>query len=345
MSIRRLWAGRAYGTNTGNLFAELDGDDTALSGTLRLNDTVSGLTVYRVQGRFDKNRIELTGEPAHEINGVILGRLTANATLNTRGELVGEWRTDIGTAGTFVLFPHNNSQMIVAQDTMPDQLHTARHYFGAIEIEREQINSIAEEIQRDFRIGKVVVTFVAGTEQSRFFEDFKALNITVKRADFIKIFVQEPEPGGTNRVVSIEFGPQMNLVMTQSSDETKALGALEKLKRDLHRYERSYATNIKRFGFGINQLLIVWAIIYIPSLQSLRDRAIFMAGVLLLILSVNQLHKRYLPLAAIYLTKKPIGLLTRIGPSVASWLIAVIATVAAALLSAYLEKSLGLPSG
>ena len=33
MALEHLWAGRAYGTNTGNLFVKLSGGDDALSGS------------------------------------------------------------------------------------------------------------------------------------------------------------------------------------------------------------------------------------------------------------------------------------------------------------------------
>lgn len=48
MTLGRLWAGRAYGTNTGNVFVELNGNDEALTGTLHLNEPGVGPAVYEV---------------------------------------------------------------------------------------------------------------------------------------------------------------------------------------------------------------------------------------------------------------------------------------------------------
>ena len=73
--------------------------------------------------------------------------------------------------------------------------------------------------EREFTKGRVVVTFVADSEQSRFLEDFKKLNFNADRAEIIKLLVQEPEGGGTNRVVLVEFGPQINSAMTQGASE------------------------------------------------------------------------------------------------------------------------------
>ena len=341
MALERLWAGRAYGTNTGNLFVTLEGEDASLTGILRLNEPGVGLILYNIAGSFDGNRLTLTGEPKTRIEGMALGRLAAAATLTQKGDLEGEWETDIGSAGTFVLFPHNRSQGPSLSEQTPDQLHTARHNFGAIGIDREQIIALAEDIQREFMKGQVVVTVVVGSEQSRFLEDFKTLNFNADRGELVRIFVQEPEGDGTNKVVSVEFGPQVNWAMTQGASEAWVLGKLEGLKRDLGRFERTYSTNFRRYGIGINQLLLLAAIVFLPSLTGLLNRAILMAGILVLVFFLNWLHSRYLPFAAIYLGKKPKGLFATVAPSVISWLIAATAGIVGTLLASYLQGSLG----
>lgn len=344
MALARLWAGKVYGTNTGNLFVKLQGEDAALSGVLRMNDTAHGLFSYNIEGRFDGSQLSITGQPQTDIEGLSFGRLNAVASLSPRGELIGQWETDIGSAGTFVLLPHEMPLAAEAKEGTPDQLHTARHDFGAVAIDREQVTAIAEEIQRGFSAGTVVITFKSGgTQQARFLDAFRSLNIAVDRAESIKIHVQELEPGGTYRMVTVEFSPQANWVMTQSADEAWARGMLDRLKCDLKRFEQSYATNIKRLGVGINQLLLLWAIIYLPSLSTLKERALFMGVVLAIALAVKWLHERHLPFAAIYLSQKHPSLLTRVTPSLASWLIAVTASVVAGLVSAYLQGWLKLP--
>jgi hypothetical protein len=163
------------------------------------------------------------------------------------------------------------------------------------------------------------------------------MSFNVDKAEILKLFASEAEGTGVNRVLSVEFGPQINSAMTQSSDEAWVLGMLERLKRSLKPFERSYATNIKRIGIGINQMLLLAAFVYLPSLSGLRDRGIFMAGILAIIFAMNWLHSRYLPLAAIYLQKRPDGLLTRLAPSFVSWFIALTAGAAATLLAGYLQ--------
>lgn len=212
MALSRLWAGRAFGTSTGNLFVKLEGEDTALVGTLRLNEPGVGLILFKITGSFDGARLNFTGESQSQIPGVSFGQLRANAILDQKGNLSGEWETDIGGAGTFFLFPHDQSSAPSVEAQTPDQLYTARYSFGAIQIDRVQIVSLAENLQHEFRNGRVVVTVMTGTEQSRFLDDFKKIDLNAAQATFLKIFVQEPESGGTNRVISVEFGQQFNSV-------------------------------------------------------------------------------------------------------------------------------------
>jgi hypothetical protein len=118
---------------------------------------------------------------------------------------------------------------------------------------------------------------------------------------------------------------------------------LEKIKRRITRFERTYTTNVKGMGFGINQFLFVGAIVFLPSLESLSDRAILIVAILALIFGVNWLHCRNIPFAAIYLGAKPVSLLTRTGPIIISWLISATAAVAATMLAAFLQGWLALP--
>lgn len=341
MVLTKRWAGRAWGTNIGNVFVNLEGKDSALTGDLRMNEQGVGIAVYAVQGSFESPTLKLTGQPQAEIEGIELGQLTVTGAMNAKGEIHGDWQTTIGSAGTFTLFPHVGGEP-QTDIQKAEQLHTARHIFGAIEIDKDQIAEIAESIRRDF--SSVIVTVVAGTEQARYLEDFKQYQSPVDRAEIIKIFAQKNDGSGLNQVVSIEFGPQVNSAMTQGANEAWVLGQLETLKRDLKRYERTYITNFKRWGIGINQVMLLAAIVYLPSLNGLKDRAILMAIILSLIFGVHSLHSRFVPYAAIYLREKKKGWLGKAWPRVASWGIGIVATVIAALAAAFLQGAFKTPT-
>jgi hypothetical protein len=341
MAITKKWAGRAWGTNVGNIFVTLDGEDDALTGTLRLNEPGVGIAIYAVQGVFSAPKLTLVGQPLEEIEGVEFGQVSVTGTMNAKGEVNGDWETTIGSAGTFVLFPHAGGEF--ASDMQrAEQFHTARFNFGAIEIDRVQITEIAENIRCEFP--NVIVTVVTGAEQARYLEEFKQLQFTMDRAEIIKIFAQKPDGAGANQVISIEFGPQVNTVMTQGANEAWVLGQLETLKRDLRRYERTYITTFKRWGIGINQVMLLAAIVFLPSLSSLKDRGILMGVVLALIFVVNWLHSRYVPFSAIYLREKKASWFGKAWPRMASWGIGIVATVIGLLAAAYLQGALKIPA-
>ena len=341
MALGKRWAGHAWGTNIGNVFLTLEGDDAALTGTLHMNEQGVGIAVYAVHGTFDAPTLSLAGQSQEQIEGVEFGQLSVTGTMNAKGEIHGDWRTTIGTAGTFALFPQTGSEQ-PSDVQRAEQFHTARHNFGAIEIDKEQVTEIAEGIRREFP--SVIVTVVTGTEQARYLEDFKQHHFTADRAEIIKMFAQKSDGFGSNQVVSIEFGPQVNTAMTQGANEAWVLGQLETLKRDLKRYERTYITTFKRWGIGVNHVMLLAAIVFLPSLNGLKDRATLMGVILALIFGVNWLHSRYVPFAAIYLREKKQGWLGKVWPRVASWVIGIAAAVIASLAAAYLQGTLTMPA-
>lgn len=334
MALTKRWAGKAYGTNIGNVFLTLEGEDNALTGVLRMNEPGVAITVYAVQGSFEAPTFKLIGQSQADVEGMEFGELAVTGIMNSRGEIQGDWETTIGTAGTFILFPHFGGDLPQV-GPIPDQFHVARHNFGVVEIDRNQITEIAENIRRDFP--QVIVTVFAGTEQANYLDDFKELQFTVDKAEILKIFARKPDERGVDQVVSIEFGPHLNVAVAQGANKAWVLGQLESLKHDLKQYERSYITNFKRWGFGLNQLMLLAAVVLLPSFSSLLDRVIFMGAGLSLIFGVNWLHSRYLPFAAIHLREKKQGFLKRFGPSAASWVLGIVAAVAAAMVGAYLQ--------
>ena len=341
MTFGQLWAGRAFGTNIGNIFLKLDGPPERLSGKLHMNDEGMGFVVYSVMGSVDDhNNLSLTGTPDTHREGLILGNLSIQAHIQAQDQFTGEWSTDIGSAGTFVLHAHDKiapQTSTPPTELSPEQLHTARHQFGAIAIDIDQIIALADSLQSDFDNCQLIITVVTDTEQARYLNDFKKTKFNTDRAKIIRLFAQQPEGNSINRAIQIEFGPQINTAMTQGANESWVLGMLQKIKRSIEPYERSYTTNFKKAGFGINQLLAAGMILFLPSLEKLSDRAVLMTGTLVSIFFVNRLHTRYLPLAAIYLRQRRKNFSNKIIPNLVSWLIAATAGLVVSLLAAYLK--------
>ncbi len=335
MAITNLWAGHAYGTNVGKIFLRLEGEDTDLRGNLHFNDEVSGIFLLDVSGKLTDNTLA--------IHGTVVGNderaIDVVAVLDRMGELRGGWSSNFGAAGTLVLFPHNVFGRDDHDAGVPAQLHTARYTFGPVIIDRQQAVAIADEMQKAFPNSKLIVTVSADTDQSLYFESFRSKKFPTNEASVLKFYVQEPDREGLNRVISLELGQSYNLVMTQGTDEAWVIGHLEILKSLIMPFTRSYFTSFKRFGLGFNQIILLSAIVVLPSLSNIRERAALIFGVLIIAFSVTWMNSRFFKNAIIYLDEKPPSALQRIGPSLLSLLIAIAGSAAATLLATYLLRS------
>lgn len=338
MPIAQRWAGRAFGTNTGNLFVRIEGADDQISGDLRLNDPEFGVTVYSISGKFDGEILSIEGKPEDHGAASNLGLLQAKAKITPNGELRGDWSTTIGTAGTFVLHPHGSLDASPPNVIELPQLYTARHLLGAVVLDRSDIISLAEDLKKNFFEVQPIVTIITNTEQSMFLEHFKAKEFKNPSAKFLKIFIQEAEGNGINRVISVEFGQQNNVIMTQSSDESWVLGRLEALKGDLRGFERFYATRFQKFGVTLYQLIILISIVYSSSFSEFYYRMIFILSILLVVALAQALQNKYIPFSTIYVGERAVGGFRKLVPTLLSWLLAATAGVFATLLANYLQN-------
>jgi hypothetical protein len=342
-TLGRLWAGYAYGTNTGNLFLELDTSEQAVTGTLRFLDNLFGLVVYRVSGTFD-GTLRLDGKPLQVRPGIEQGDLTVVATLTPEGNLRGEWQTPLGTRGTFQAFPHdipNPDQRAGQTGTTPEQVYTSNVSIGAIRLYAQDIDELARFVRRDFAVGRPVVTYAArGNEVTRYFEDFKTEASGLPELRYLKLAIQEPEAYGINKLIVVELNALAdNVVRVQGVNESWVVGTAEAIARMLRRCENSLVTNYKKFGLNLNQFIFLSMLILIPDISSLWQRGIFAAAIVALLSVLYWMHQRFIPNALIYLGDRHPSVLQRMWPTVLSWLVAATASVAAAFVFYWLTKS------
>ncbi len=342
MAIGRLWAGRAYGTNIGNLSVTFEGDNDALRGKLRFLDQQYGIAVYAIVGSFDGEHLNISGKPESHAEGVVLTPLRASARFNGKGELHGEWQAESGTGGAFVLFPHDQpaDQGSGKISDTAVQLYTARADFGPVSMTLQQLLLLADEVQQQFT-RPVIVTLRTGTEVVRTLPDLKQLRFPNTRADYAKLFVQEPETGGLNRTVIVEFGPQHNNVTAQGTDEPWALGQVEKIKRAVRPSERLLASRFKQYGV-FNAVMIGVAIAYLPSLPDFLSRLLLMVGAIAASYGNAEMQTHLIPHASVFLGDRPSSV-ARFGASIVSALVSLLVATAATILAGVLQGWLKLP--
>ena len=270
------------------------------------------------------------GDPRKFRRGWRRGGLVATGELNERGEITGAWETSLSSAGRFVLYPHGR---LGVKRPEPDQLFSCRKDWGPIAIDRDGIHALAAKIQEHFS-RPVVLTVESKSTYTAQLARFSEHSFPDERAGLLKLQAQDPEQGGLFRTVILEFGQSMNFITTQSTDESWARGTLGVIAQHIDHYERSYATNIKRFGFGVNQVLLVGTLIALPSLDTYLQRGALIAVLILTTWSITEFHKRYLPNATIWLVPKKSS---PFGTQVASWIASIIAMIVATLAAAAIQ--------
>jgi hypothetical protein len=99
--IAGKWIGMIRGTNNGTVFAELFVKEGHLFGSAHINDPMLGVGVYTVKGaREAKDCIRLVLTPDKKTHLEGHGIVTVLARMPSSGNIMGEWRSTIGTAGT-----------------------------------------------------------------------------------------------------------------------------------------------------------------------------------------------------------------------------------------------------
>lgn len=158
-NLHGAWAGRIYGTNTGNIFIEFLQTENELNGTARLHDDKFGIAIYEVSGTVTDGLIKLNGQPKEAAEGVSLGEATIVAELKQDGSVAGRWETSLGSAGTLRLWPHNYEEKSV-KGPEPEQIYNRTITFGSVRLYKKDVKTLFDVICKDFVEGKLIVTYL-----------------------------------------------------------------------------------------------------------------------------------------------------------------------------------------
>lgn len=342
--IGRLWAGKLFGTNTGNLAATFDSSEDGFSGTIRFMDDQFGPVVYEVKGTFDGSVAEFTGKATQHAPNIVTGDITGRGALTPEGNLRGEWSSTLGTGGTFQLFPHDPPKTPARNPVLPEQVQVATRTLGALRLYADDVEELFEFMKRDFASdqGLIITYNERGSQISKYSRDFLKEYRHLGELRYIKVQIQEPDAYGINRLAVVELNAVgTNEVRVQGIQESWVVGKAESIASHLKTKEKSFATSFRRFGVNINVVIFFVALALLPELPLLR-RFVFMLLLVGVFASVVQLHAKYIPNVAIYLSDRTPGMFVRAWPQILSWVIAAtsafVAAVAYGLLSGQLPK-------
>lgn len=322
---------------------QLNGEDDALTGVIRLNDDNHGVAVYCVTGKFGEGSLSLVGTPeGTPPDGVDLGQLVVEGALTSEGRLDGEWSTTVGTGGTFQLWPHSYQVRVGIPSETPEQLNTSTRQIGAVRLYTEDVRSLIAQLVKDFSQKRAVVTYnERGTEKSIYSDEFDQILDGLPELRYLKISVQEPEMYGINRYAMIELAAWgENIIRVQSVQEAWAMGKAEALSRHVHGFQRLLATQFRKFGLTVNLAITVAALAALPGLPTFWQRLVFAASAFGLQSLITYFHRRFVPNFILYTAKDKPSIVGRLGPGIISWGITIIGTVVGAIIYGLLKGEL-----
>ncbi len=339
-NLANRWAGRLYGTNTGNVFLDLTQDEQNISGRLRIMDSIFGVSVYEYTGTIDEE-VVLNCTPSQVVDGVGLGEVIVRGRLTEQGSIRGEWESTIGTAGTFEIHPHDiNFSSPSPQDTNPEQIHNKTVQLGSIRLFMDDVVQLVNFIRKDFSNGRVIVTYSQrGSELTKYADDFFEQLDGVDQLNYIKLVIQEPEAHGINRVIVVELVANGNSEIRVSGiNESWVLGKAESILQTLKPKQNSLVTTYRKYGLNLNGAIFIAMLIAIPDIDGWKSRAVFVISVFLLLNFLLFVHNKFIPNTAIYLEQDKPSFFKRAWPSILSWFIAVSSSVVAAIIFSILKS-------
>ena len=341
-NLANRWAGRIYGTNTGNVFLDLNQDAENISGRLRIMDSVFGVSIYAYTGIVN-DEIVLHCKPENAEEGAQLGDVTVKGRLTPQGNIKGEWESTIGTAGAFELYPHDMNATDPAEKSRggnPEQIHNKTIQLGSARLFKDDILQLVSFLQKDFSTGRVIVTYVQrGSELTKYADDFFNQLEGIDQLNYIKFVIQEPEAYGINRVIVVELVANgVSEIRVSGINESWVLGKAESIYQTIKLKQNSLVTTYRKYGLNLNGAIFVAMLIVLPEIADWKDRGIFVVAVFALLNLLLFIHNKFIPNTAIYLEQTKPSFLRRVWPSILSWFIAASSSVVAAYLFSILKN-------
>lgn len=330
--LANRWAGRIYGTNTGNVFLDLTQDDFCISGQLRIMDSVYGVSVYDYTGTANE-QIILHGKPIQKNipAGIEYGEVTVKGRLTEQGSIKGEWFTTIDTAGTFEIFPHNVNFDGHTISNNPEQIHNKNISVGSVRFFKDDLIGLISFIGKDFSTGRVVVTyFHGGTERTKYAEDFLSDCSDIEDLNYIKLVIQEPEAYNINRLVVVELSTQGSSdIRVSGINDSWVLGKSLSIYEFIKPKQKALVTTYKKHGLNLNFFIFLIMIIAMPDIENITSRVMFCVTIMLILSALLFIHNQMIPNTVIYIKRARANIFMRLWPTILSWFIAATSSVAA----------------
>lgn len=302
-SIEGKWAGRIYGTNTGNVYCEFVSEKDKIIGTARINDDSYGISVFTISGNQNSIiELQLTEfSDREELKN--LTTVEVKLKLQNDGNINGEWLSNDGRAGTLELYPHKdiNSKDLSSE---PKQIYNKTIKLGSVRLFKKDVEEIIKYIKKDFPDTRLIITYYKfGSEVIKFADDFLEDSESLGELKGLRFSIQENASNKPIRIVNVDLFPRENSeIRISGSNESWVLGKSESLKNQFSSFTNKLITNYKKYGLTLNSIIFFSMLILIPEINPIEKRAIFVVTVIVLLSILLFVHKRFIPNTIIFLT-------------------------------------------
>lgn len=344
-SLATKWAGRLYGTNTGNLFLEIEQEGESVKGVARFLDNLYGLALYKFTGTFD-GTLKLFCKPLDASLAEGLGDVTVEAILTPEGNFRGEWHSTVGTAGTFDAYPHDFTdakQDATKIENIPEQIYNKNIQLGSVRLFSDDVKKIISFVEQDFSVGRAIVTYnIRGSQATKYATDFIRDMENLDEVNYLKITIQEPEAHGINKVIVfelVEYGDSE--IRVSGINEAWVLGKAESIAQEIRPRQNKLVTTYRKHGLNINGIIFFSMLVAMPEINGWKNRAIFAVTVFILLNLLLVMHSKFIPNTKIYLSQKEPSFIKRAWPGILSWVIAATSSIFAAWVFYLLTKGSG----
>ncbi len=228
---------------------ELSQTENQVQGIAHLCDDKFGIALYDISGSITDGTMIINGTPKQASEGGILGETTIIAELKQDGSLASRWETTIGSAGTVRLYPHNYEEKF-SKTAEPEQIYNKIVPIGSVRLFKKDVNALFNIIEKDFSEGRLIVTYMQrSNEVTRFATDFVSNLDDIEELRSLKIFIQEPEAPGINKMVTVDFFERdSSSVRVSGINESWVVGKAESINKEIANYQNKVVTNYRRCG-------------------------------------------------------------------------------------------------
>jgi hypothetical protein len=262
------------------------------------------------------------------------------------GKLHGEWSSELGTGGVlslerFIMPSQLTGTYPEQAATTPTRVYNSNRDVGAVRLGREDLTQLIDVVQRDFAVGRAVVSYTpkGGSPRTEYASTLLADQSITGSLESLSLNVQEAEPNGINRGVTVDLGTENDSsVRTYGSVESWVVGKAATVANEISRHEKGLVTGWKRWGLDFNGIIFLFALAFLP-VESGWIRLGYLLGAILIILVLKYVHSRAIPMTVIQLGPVRPGIWSRIGAPAFSWILAIASAVAIKVLSDLLSGS------